>query len=85
MYPDALSYEVIDCDAFLGVDNQLAGSVTMMDEIREEAVATVTALRMMGIQTSMLSGDKQAAAEAVAAKVGIPKDQVSFIPSYAYS
>ncbi|KAG6545619.1 hypothetical protein Mapa_012973 [Marchantia paleacea] len=61
---------------YIGVDNQLAGSVTMMDEIREEAVATVTALRRMGIQTSMLSGDKQLAAEAVAAKIGIPKDQV---------
>ncbi|KAL2609919.1 hypothetical protein R1flu_028492 [Riccia fluitans] len=61
---------------YIGVDNQLVGSVTVMDEVREEALASVRALQRMGIETSMLSGDKQRAAEAIAAKVGIAKSQV---------
>ncbi|KAL3683422.1 hypothetical protein R1sor_001444 [Riccia sorocarpa] len=61
---------------YIGVDNQLAGRITVMDQVREESLACVSALQRMGIETSMLSGDKQRAAEAVAAKVGIPKNQV---------
>lgn len=59
-----------------GIDGELAGAVTMMDEVRDDAKACIDALHRMGIQTSMLSGDKQEAAEVVAAKVGIEKHQV---------
>lgn len=48
----------------------------MVDDVRQEAAATISALHRMGIKTSMLSGDKQWAAETVAAKVGIALDRV---------
>lgn len=61
---------------YVGVDDKLVGAVTMMDELRDDAKASVAALHRMGMKTSMLSGDKQEAAEAVAAKVGIDRQQV---------
>jgi Cu+-exporting ATPase len=50
-----------------------------MDELRDDAKASVAALQRMGMKTSMLSGDKQEAAEAVAARVGIDRQQVHIL------
>ncbi|KAG0607893.1 hypothetical protein M758_8G062900 [Ceratodon purpureus] len=61
---------------YVGVDDKLVGAVTMIDELRDDAKASIAALHRMGMKTSMLSGDKQEAAEAVAAKVGIDRQQV---------
>lgn len=61
---------------YVGVDDKLVGAVTMIDELRDDAKASVAALHRMGMKTSMLSGDKQEAAEAIAAKVGIDRQQV---------
>lgn len=61
---------------YIGINGQIAGTVSMVDDVREEAAATVNALHRMGVKTSMLSGDKQWAADSVAAKVGISLDQV---------
>lgn len=55
------------------------GAVTMIDELRDDAKASIAALHRMGMKTSMLSGDKQEAAEAVAAKVGIDRQQVHIL------
>jgi P-type E1-E2 ATPase len=59
-----------------GVDSKIVGAITMIDKVRDDARTAIDALHRMGIQTSMLSGDKQEAAEAVAAKVGIDRHQV---------
>jgi P-type E1-E2 ATPase len=61
---------------YVGIDGEMAGTVSMVDEVRQEAAATISALHKMGVKTSMLSGDKQWAADSVAAKVGISSDQV---------
>lgn len=61
---------------YTGVDGELVGAVTMMDELRADAKASIDALQRMGMQIAMLSGDKQEAAEAVAARIGIDRNQV---------
>jgi len=61
---------------YTGVDGELVGAVTMMDELRADAKASIDALHRMGMQIAMLSGDKQEAAEAVAARIGIDRNQV---------
>jgi Cu+-exporting ATPase len=61
---------------YVSIDGQVAGAVAMADEIRSDAAETVEGLRRLGLQTAMVSGDKQAAAEAVAKKVGIDGQQV---------
>lgn len=62
---------------YVGVDKQIAGAIGMKDDVRQDAASTVSALKRMGIQTSMLSGDKQSAAEAIASEIGIDLDKVS--------
>ena len=37
-----------------GVDDKLVGAVTMIDELRDDAKASIAALQRMGMKTSML-------------------------------
>ncbi|GAQ77947.1 Cation transport ATPase [Klebsormidium nitens] len=60
---------------YVSIDGRVAGAVAMEDEVRPDAAGTVEGLRKLGLRTAMISGDKQAAAEAVAAKVGIDPQQ----------
>lgn len=48
-----------------------AGYITIADEIKEDALATIQALHRLGIKTVMLSGDKQSVVDAVAKTLGI--------------
>ncbi|CAI7831909.1 unnamed protein product [Closterium sp. NIES-54] len=61
---------------YVGVDGQLAGAISLVDKVRDEAAAAVAALQAMGLHTAMLSGDKRPAALAIAHKVGIPENEV---------
>lgn len=72
----------------LAVDNRYAGYILIADEIKEDAVQAIQALKRMGVeQTVMLTGDNQAVAESVAKKLGLdsylagllPEDKVSAI------
>lgn len=54
----------------------LAAALSVSDPIRREARAVVSALASRGTQVWMLSGDNVTTARAVAARVGIPGDNV---------
>ena len=54
----------------------LLGVVAAADTVRESARETVTALRERGIAVSMLTGDNERTARAVAERVGIDPDRV---------
>ena len=49
----------------------LMGVLLIEDKIKHDSAATIQALHRLNIKTVMLSGDRQASAEAVAASVGI--------------
>ncbi|MCO5560472.1 hypothetical protein L7F22_014087 [Adiantum nelumboides] len=61
---------------YVGVGDEVAGSIAMVDEVRDDAAFTVKSLHGMGMSTAIVSGDKQGAAEAVALQIGISKEQV---------
>lgn len=54
-----------------GIRGEYAGFLVMADALRPEARQTVAALQRMGITVSMLTGDDEATAQAVAASLGI--------------
>ncbi|KAH7319744.1 hypothetical protein B0I35DRAFT_429742 [Stachybotrys elegans] len=54
----------------------LAAALSISDPIRPEAISVVKALQARGTQVWMLSGDNITTAQAVAQRIGIPKDQV---------
>ncbi|WML46033.1 cation-translocating P-type ATPase [Neobacillus sp. PS3-40] len=73
---------------FVGVNNKVAGIISIADQVRQEAVDTIRQLKAAGVeQTIMLTGDNKHTAEKVAAQLGIdtvfaemlPEDKVNHI------
>lgn len=64
----------------VAVDKKLAGYLTIADEIKEDSAEAVRALHKRGIETVMLSGDKQAVVDTVARELGIDKAFGDLLP-----
>lgn len=56
---------------YLAYDEKYAGFVTISDQIKPESSAAITALKKLGVQVTMLSGDKAAVVQKVAQELGI--------------
>jgi Cu+-exporting ATPase len=61
---------------FVAIDGVYAGFLGLSDQVKPDAAATVAALKRMGKQVSMVTGDQLASAQRVAREVGISPDQV---------
>jgi Cu+-exporting ATPase len=59
---------------FLGVDGRLAGAIAVGDPVKETTLTALAALKADGLRLVMLTGDSQATARAVAAR--LPIDEV---------
>ncbi|MGA0542208.1 heavy metal translocating P-type ATPase [Neotabrizicola sp. VNH66] len=69
--------------AVVMADGQALGLIAMRDEPRADAIEGVAALKRLGIESVMLTGDNRATAEAIAGKLGVvahaellPEDKV---------
>jgi Cd2+/Zn2+-exporting ATPase len=78
-YPEALE-EVVETIVIVAVDNQYAGYLTIADQIKEDAVQTIRDLKRLGIETIMLSGDKQEITAQVASTLQIDKSYGGLLP-----
>ncbi|MEO1400298.1 MAG: heavy metal translocating P-type ATPase [Cyanobacteria bacterium J06635_1] len=61
---------------YVAVDNRLAGLIAVSDPLRESARDTVDRLQQMGLTVHILSGDRKAAADAIATQLSLPSEQV---------
>ena len=59
--------------SFVAVDGALAGLVAVADRPADGARETVAALRRLGIDVAMVTGDRMATARAIAAELGIDR------------
>ncbi len=66
---------------FVDVDGALAGMVCVADAVKPTSAEAVARLQARGLQVIMLTGDSQAAAEAVAAQVGIVEVRAEVLPA----
>lgn len=75
----------------VGIENELAGFITLADEVRPEIKKTITELKELGIEkVVMLTGDNEKIAERVAGDVGIkefyanllPEDKITYLKRY---
>jgi Cd2+/Zn2+-exporting ATPase len=71
-YPRSLE-QIVETMVAVAVDGKYAGYITIADEVKEDASETVASLKMLGIETIMLSGDKTAVTGKVAGELGIGK------------
>ena len=85
-YPVALK-EIVGTMVAIAVDGQYAGHIVLSDRPKQDATQAIENLKRQGIETVMLSGDRQALADEVARQLGIdeaygdllPQDKVSHI------
>jgi len=66
--------------AFIFVDGKLVGGLRFSDEPRPEAKAAIADLHGRGLRTLMLTGDNQAAADAIGHAVGIDDIRARLLP-----
>ncbi len=65
----------------VAVDGTPAGLIACADAIRPSAKAALAELNKLGIETLMLTGDNQAAAAALAEKLGIARFEAGVLPA----
>ena len=63
------------------VDGEIRGVIGVADEIRAESPAAIAAMRRMGLDVIMLTGDNARTAEAVARRAGIEKVRAQVLPA----
>lgn len=63
------------------INKELAGYLAIADQIKPEALATIKALKKMGILAWMVTGDNRRTAHAIASQVGIDHIFAEVLPS----
>lgn len=66
--------------SLLAVDGELTGVVAVADTIRPNSVRTILALRAMGLDVAMITGDHIKVAEAIATSLGIERVFAEVLP-----
>ncbi|MEL6471749.1 MAG: heavy metal translocating P-type ATPase [Cyanobacteria bacterium J06623_4] len=62
---------------FVALDRQVSGLISVSDQLRPEAAKTIQHLQTLGLDVHILSGDRQEAADAIGAQLGLQPSQVS--------
>ena len=74
--PSTIVYTLIA----IAYDGKFAGYITIADSIKQDAADTIRKLKSMGVNVTMLSGDKSTVVKAVAQKLGIQNAYGDLLP-----
>lgn len=61
---------------FFAKNGELVGTIAVADEVKKTSAETIAALRKLGVDVRMLTGDNRVTAEAIARRVGLTSEQV---------
>ena len=76
--PEKATHE--NTTVIVDIDNVFAGSIEIIDTVKEDAVKTVASLLKMGVKTFMLTGDNESSAKKVAKETGVYGYKASLMP-----
>ncbi|KKK72122.1 hypothetical protein LCGC14_2907050, partial [marine sediment metagenome] len=65
----------------VGIDQKVAGVIAVADSLKESSPLAIQALKNLGIENIMLTGDNEKTAKAIGKKVGIEKVIASVLPT----
>ncbi len=84
MEENGISYppcEEIGTVVYVACDGELAGTIVISDQVKEGAGEAIREMKKVGVKkTVMLSGDRQAAAQAVAKELGLDEVHAQLLP-----
>jgi Cu2+-exporting ATPase len=66
---------------YVVLGGSVAGALSVEDEIRPESIEAVKRLHAMGLRVAMITGDAQAVADSVAARIGIDEVRAQVLPA----
>ena len=72
--------DIVETLIAIAYEGKFAGYITIADSIKEDAADTVRKLKSMGVNVTMLSGDKSTVVKAVAQKLGIQNAYGDLLP-----
>lgn len=61
---------------FFAKNGELVGTIAVADKVKETSAEAIAALRKLGVDVRMLTGDNRVTAEAIARRVGLSSEQV---------
>ncbi|HEX6229963.1 MAG TPA: heavy metal translocating P-type ATPase [Solirubrobacterales bacterium] len=65
---------------YVAIDGKAAGLIAAADQIRPSAEQAITALKQLGLEVALISGDNQLTADAVAGELGIDRVFAEVLP-----
>jgi P-type Cu+ transporter len=72
--------ELAQTPMFIAIDGQMAGIISVADPIKADSKTAIAQLKAMGIRVTMMTGDNQKTADAVAKQVGIDHVLAEVLP-----
>ncbi len=65
---------------FLAIDGECVGLLLISDPIKKDAIDTIRSIQSLGVEVTILSGDKTETVEAVATLLGVSNFQAELLP-----
>lgn len=72
--------DIVETLIAIAYEGKFAGYITIADSIKQDAADTIRKLKSMGVNVTMLSGDKSTVVKAVAQKLGIQNAYGDLLP-----